>query len=219
MKTNDKFIVMKHPIIEHYVSILRDKNTSCEIFRNSIKKIIALLAFEATKNVKLYTQEVETPLEKTTVKKIDPNAEFILVPILRAGLIFCESVLEFIPQATVAHIGMYRDEKTLKPVWYLDKTKKKYEDAANTFVYVLDPMLATGNSSKSVIELLVKKGIPQANITFICLFAAPVGVENIQKDFPNIKIITAALDRELNNYGYILPGVGDAGDRIFNTLD
>lgn len=220
MKKNDKnLIVLKHPLMLHYFSILRDKNTDSENFRNALKKISEFLFIEASKNVPTQDKEIYTPLEKTIAKTIDQTCEFIAVPILRAGLIFEDLFLKYLPMATVAHIGMCRDEKTLKPCWYLDKTKKCYNDCDKKLVYILDPMLATGNSGKSVIELFVQKGIPEENITFVSLIAAPEGIENIFATFPNVKIITGALDRELNQNGYILPGLGDAGDRIFNTVD
>ena len=220
MAKNDKnLIVLKHPLAEHYFSILRAKNTSCENFRNALKKVSEFLLAEATKNIPLEDKEINTPLEQTIVKTIDCSYQFIIAPILRAGLIFEDTFLKYLPMATVAHIGMCRDEKTLKPCWYLDKTKKCYNDCDKKLVYILDPMLATGNSGKSVIELFAQKGIPEENITFVSLIAAPEGIENIFESFPNVKIITGAFDRELNQNGYILPGLGDAGDRIFNTVE
>ena len=150
------------------------------------------------------------------IKKIDENTKIVVAPILRAGLVFTETALEFLPMANVQHLGMYRNEETLQPVWYMDKTDETY-DSENTLVFILDPMLATGNSANEAIKLFVEKGVKQENIVFVSLISAPEGVQNVQTHFPNITIVTAAHDEKLNERGYILPGLGDAGDRIFNT--
>lgn len=213
---NDKFIKLTHPLIEHNFALLRDKNASCENFRAAIKKISYFLFVEATKNLKTQSCEIETPLQKMNINKIDANTKIVIAPILRAGLIFTETALEFLPMANVQHLGMYRNEETLQPVWYMDKTDEFYE-SENTLVFILDPMLATGNSANEAIKLFVKKGINQENIVFISLISAPEGVQNVQTNFPNVTIVTAAHDEKLNERGYILPGLGDAGDRIFNT--
>lgn len=218
MTNHKNLTVLSHPLLEHYFSVLRDKNTSCELFRQTMEKVSNFLFIEALKNIKVKEVEIETPLCKCRVKKLDDEVQIIAAPILRAGLPFEEMFLKYFPEASIVHIGMCRDKKTLKPVWYLDKTKESYKEDKNLLVYILDPMLATGNSGKSAIELFVKKGVLQENITFVSLIAAPEGVENIEKDFPNVRIVTAVMDKGLNDAGYILPGLGDAGDRIFNTF-
>ena len=214
----NNFKVIRHPIVEHNFSILRDKNADCDRFRTAIRRISYFLFAEATKNLKTEYVEIETPLQKMKIQKLDTQSEIVVSPILRAGLAFCETALDFIPTASVQHIGMYRDEETLQPVWYFDKTKINYERPENTYVFLLDPMLATGNSAVAAVQLFVNKKIPQENIVFVSLISAPEGVENLQQNFPNIKIVTASLDEKLNSNGYIMPGLGDAGDRIFNTL-
>ena len=141
----------------------------------------------------------------------------IISPILRAGLIFTDEAIDILPQACIRHIGMYRDEKTLKPIWYYNKVPMEAKNPEQFYIYITDPMLATGNSLLEAIRLYADKGIPISNIKCICIIAAPEGIENIQKHFPDIEIITAAVDEKLNEKGYIVPGMGDAGDRIFNT--
>ena len=164
-------------------------------------------------------KEIQTPIEKTYVQVFDSSAQLILAPILRAGLAFCEVASELLPFANVHHIGMYRDERTLEPIWYYDKKKKTLEDKSKVFVIILDPMLATGNSGADAIQNFINKGVCEQNITFMSLISAPEGVRNVSSKFPKVKIITAAYDRELNEKGYIMPGLGDAGDRIFNTVE
>ena len=215
---NKNFIVINHPLVEHNFSILRDKKTDSEKFRSAIRRISAFLFAEATKNLKTKNVEIETPLEKMTIQQLDDSYEIVVAPILRAGLAFCETALDFIPTASIQHIGMYRDEKTLQPIWYFDKTRAQYDNNDKTSIFILDPMLATGNSAVAAIQLFVDKNIPQENITFVSLISAPEGVKNVLENFPNIKVYTAAYDRRLNQNGYILPGLGDAGDRIFNTM-
>ena len=150
-------------------------------------------------------------------KTVDPDINLIISPILRAGLIFTDEAIDILPQATIRHIGMYRDEKTLKPVWYYNKVPMDAPNPEKFYVYITDPMLATGNSLLAAIDLYAQKGIPVSNIKCICIIAAPQGIKNIQKHYPDIEIITAAVDDHLNEKGYIVPGMGDAGDRIFNT--
>ena len=145
------------------------------------------------------------------------NINLIISPILRAGLIFTDEAIDILPQACIRHIGMYRDEKTLKPVWYYNKVPMEAPNPEKFYIYITDPMLATGNSLIEAIKLYADKGIPIKNIKVICIIAAPEGIENIQKHYPDIEIITAAVDERLNDKGYIVPGMGDAGDRIFNT--
>ena len=164
-------------------------------------------------------KEIETPLEKTICKVFDTSAQVIIAPILRAGMIFCEVAQDLLPFANVHHIGMYRNEATLEPVWYYDKRKKIKENKEKVFVIILDPMLATGNSAIDTIKNFISKGILEKNITFVSLISSPEGIKKISENFEDVKIITASIDRTLNNKGYILPGLGDAGDRIYNTID
>jgi uracil phosphoribosyltransferase len=210
-------LVLEHPIISHHLSVIRQKDTDNFNFRNSAYKIADFLLFEATKNIPLVEVEIETPLVKTKQKIIDNKKEIFIVSILRAGLLISERAAQIIPTARIQHIGMYRDEKTAKPIWYYNKLPENFKNPIDTLVYICDPMLATGNTALESIKLYIGKGIKQENITFISLISAPDGVEKIHKEFPNIKIITAALDEKLNEQYYIVPGLGDAGDRGFNT--
>ena len=175
-----------------------------------------LLAYEATRDLPTYEMEIETPIGKTTGKFIS-DQKVGIIPILRAGLGMVDGFLSVLPTARVGHIGMYRDEKTLKPVWYYNKVPMEAPNPEKFYIYITDPMLATGNSLIEAIKLYADKGIPIKNIKVICIIAAPEGIENIQKHYPDIEIITAAVDERLNDKGYIVPGMGDAGDRIFNT--
>ena len=200
--------VVNHPLCCH--------NT--EVFRNAVKRITYLLMYKATEDLELEDVTVETPLEKCTAQILSRKKEIMLAPILRAGLIFADVANELLPFAEVRHIGMYRDEETLNPVWYYNKIPIEIENPQNKIILILDPMLATGNSAVNAIDLFVKKNIPQKNIRFISLISAPEGLEKVQSLYPDVKIITASIDNCLNEHGYIRPGLGDAGDRIFNTL-
>lgn len=211
--------LLSTPLVESNLAILRNKNTSSELFRNAIKRITYFLMYEASKNLPTILTNIETPVAPAEVKVINSEYKIIIAPILRAGLIFSDITLDLLPFASVQHIGMFRDEKTLKPIWYFDKTSTKYKAPEKTLIYILDPMLATGNSAKATIELFLSKDIPQENITFISLISSPEGIKNIFEKYENIKIVTSAVDKNLNKYGYIIPGLGDAGDRIFNTIE
>lgn len=211
--------VLNHPIISHNLALIRDKNSTSETFKNALKRITYSLIYEASKNLPTQKVTVETPLEKTVCEVFDKEAQLILAPILRAGMIFCETAQEILPFANIHHIGMYRDEKTLEPVWYYDKRKKIKEDKNKVHLIILDPMLATGNSAYDTIKNFISKGVKEENIVFMCLIASPCGIEKLTNSFKKIKIVTASIDRELNSKGYILPGLGDAGDRIYNTID
>jgi uracil phosphoribosyltransferase len=160
---------------------------------------------------------VETPLAKFTTKTIRQDITIIISPILRAGLIFTDEAVDILPQATIRHIGMYRDEKTLKPVWYYNKVPMPVDTPNHYYVYITDPMLATGNSLIEAIKLYVNKGIPESNICCVCMISSPQGINAVFQEFPNITLIVAAVDSHLNERGYIVPGMGDAGDRIYNT--
>lgn len=216
--TNKKITLCSHPVISHNLAIIRDKNTPSEIFRSSVQKIARILFYKATENLPEVSVTVETPLMKTQESMIAPDAEIIVAPILRAGLIFSDIASEILPQARIHHLGLYRDEKTLQPVSYYNNLPKYFNFPEKTYVYILDPMLATGGSAIAAIKLFADMNVPVSNITFISLIAAPEGIENINSQFENINTITASLDECLNSIGYILPGLGDAGDRTFNTV-
>lgn len=208
---NKNFFLIEHPIIKRDVTILRDKDTDSEIFRAALQRVSNILAVELSKEFKLTEIEVDTPLEKSSGAKLANDV--ILVPVLRAGLGMVNGFLQIIPEAKVGHIGLQRNEETLKPVEYYYKVPKNLESAE---VVLLDPMLATGGSASEALKYLKKRGAKK--LAFACLVAAPAGVEKINSEHPDVKIFTAALDRELNSKGYILPGLGDAGDRTFGTL-
>ena len=219
MLNEENLIVCNSPIVEQNLSIIRDKNTSAECFRTAAKKLAYILLFTAYRNLPMVEVETETPICKTKTKIIDKKADIIIAPILRAGLAFADVAAEILPEATIRHIGMYRDEATLQPIWYYNKTPVELENPQNTYVYILDPMLATGNSSIETIKLFLKKGIKEENLTFVNLIASPQGIKTIRKEFKNIRIVTAHIDETLNEHGYIVPGLGDAGDRLFNTFN
>lgn len=206
-----KFILVAHPLIKRDVTILRNKNTDSETFRAALQRVSNILAAEISREFSLTKIEVETPLEKTEGSKL--TNEVILVPVLRAGLGMVNGFLQIIPEAKVGHIGLQRDEETLKPIEYYYKVPKHLEFAE---VVMLDPMLATGGSASEALKYLKKRGA--SKLVFACLVASPEGIEKIKSEHPDVKIFAAALDRELNNKGYILPGLGDAGDRTFGTL-
>lgn len=207
----DKFYLVEHPLIKRDVTILRDKNTDTETFRAALQRVSNILAAETSREFSLTKINVETPLEKTEGSKL--TNEIILVPVLRAGLGMVNGFLQIIPEAKVGHIGLQRDEETLKPIEYYYKVPKHLEFAE---VVMLDPMLATGGSASEALKYLKKRGAKK--LVFACLVAAPEGIAKIHSEHPDVKIFAAALDRELNNKGYILPGLGDAGDRTFGTL-
>ena len=206
-----KEIILNHPMIEHKISILRSKMTSTKEFRELISEIASILCLEALKDAPLKEIEVETPITKTKGHIIDEN-NYAFVPILRAGLGMVDGVLTLMPNAKIGHIGLYRNEETLEPVEYYCKLPKHIEDKT---VIVLDPMLATGGSGSAAITMLKKRGVKK--IKFLCVIAAPVGIKKIQEDHPDVTIYVAKLDEKLNDVGYIVPGLGDAGDRIFGT--
>ena len=206
-----KEIILNHPMIEHKISILRSKMTSTKEFRELISEIATILCLEALKDAPLKEIEVETPITKTKGHIIDEN-NYAFVPILRAGLGMVDGVLTLMPNAKIGHIGLYRNEETLEPVEYYCKLPKHIEDKT---VIVLDPMLATGGSGSAAITMLKKRGVKK--IKFLCVIAAPVGIKKIQEDHPDVTIYVAKLDEKLNDIGYIVPGLGDAGDRIFGT--
>lgn len=218
LKKAENISVCEHPIALHNLAIMRSKDTTSELFRNATKRLAHILFFSATDNLPTVMQEIETPITKTQCQVIDPNAKVIIAPILRAGLMFSDVASDLLPEATVQHIGLYRDETTLRPVWYYNKLPAQFQDPQNTYVYILDPMLATGGSAIEAIRLYSGKGIPHSNIRFISLLSAPEGLHKVQEHFPDIQLVTAWIDEKLNENGYIVPGLGDAGDRTFNTV-
>jgi len=211
MAEYNNFIDVKHPVLKRDLTILRDSSTSPEFFRSAVKCISIVLAVEISKDFRLIEKEIETPLEKTTGFIL--KEDVVLVPVLRAGLGMVSGFLSVLPGAKVGHIGLQRDETTLKPLEYYYKTPRNLNESK---IILLDPMLATGGSSSAAISFLKKRGAN--DITFACLVAAPEGVKLLLKDHSEVKIYGASLDRELNDKGYILPGLGDAGDRTFGTL-
>lgn len=212
-----KVRIINNPVILQNLCTMRDKKTDSQGVRIATRKITRCLLYEAAKNLPLVDTKITTPLTEFTTKTIDPDINLIISPILRAGLIFTDEAIDILPQACIRHIGMYRDEKTLKPVWYYNKVPMEAPNPEKFYIYLTDPMLATGNTLIEATKLYADKGIPIDNIKIICIIAAPEGIENIQKHYPDIEIITAAVDAHLNDKGYIVPGMGDAGDRIFNT--
>jgi uracil phosphoribosyltransferase len=209
--TPPSLFVAQHPLIEHKLSLLRDRATPTKIVKELIEEIAMLMAYEATKDLALEPVTVETPLEQTIGHRVR-GKKLVLVPILRAGLGMVEGVLRLVPSARVGHIGLYRDHDTLEPVDYYFRVPG---DAAERDFILLDPMLATGGSASSAVASLKRAGATR--IRFLCIVAAPAGVERLSAAHPDVRIYTAALDRELNAQGYILPGLGDAGDRLFGT--
>jgi uracil phosphoribosyltransferase len=210
-KQMSKVVVMDHPLIQHKIGIIRRKETGTKDFRQNISEIAMLICYEATRELQLTEVEIETPICKTTVKTLK-GKKLAVVPILRAGLGMVDGMLELIPAAKVGHIGLYRDPVTVKPVEYYCKLPA---DCAEREVFVVDPMLATGGSSVAAIQMLKDKGCK--NIHFMCIIAAPEGVKAMQEAHPDVDIYIGAMDEKLNEHCYIVPGLGDAGDRIFGT--
>ena len=204
-------IELKHPLIEHKLAILRDKNTGTKEFRELIKEIGTFLCYEALKDAELEPVEIETPITKMKTGKLDED-KYAFIPILRAGMGLTDGIMSIIPGAKFGHIGMYRDEETFKPVNYFFKVPKNIDKRE---VIILDPMLATGGSAIDAIDLLKSKGVTK--MKFLCVIAAPEGIEAVTKKHPDVPIYCAHIDDHLNENKYIVPGLGDAGDRIFGT--
>ena len=200
-----------HPLVQHKLTLMRQQDTSTAVFRQLLREISQLLAYEVTRGLPMTTRRIDTPLEPMDAPVID-GKKLALVSILRAGNGLLDGVLELIPSARVGFVGLYRDEATLKPVQYYFKVPTELEDR---LVIAVDPMLATGNSSVAAIDLLKEAGAK--NIRFLCLLAAPEGIKRMQEAHPDVPIVTAAIDSHLNEMGYIVPGLGDAGDRMFGT--
>jgi uracil phosphoribosyltransferase len=203
--------VIAHPLIQHKLAVLRARDTSKKTFRELVDEIAMLMGYEVTKDLPLEPVDIETPLERTRASMVS-GKKLTLVPILRAGLGMVEGMLRLMPSVRVGHIGLYRDHETLQPVDYYFKIPPDPE--ARDFI-VLDPMLATGGSAAAAVTSLKRQGA--ARVRLVCLVAAPEGVQRMLQEHPDVQVYTAALDRELNQHGYILPGLGDAGDRLFGT--
>ena len=210
-KEEKNITIFEHPLIQHKISILRDKRTGTNEFRKLVEEIAMLEGFEAMGDLELEDVEIETPIEKCMTPMIS-GRKLAVVPILRAGLGMVSGILALVPTAKVGHIGLYRDPETYEPVEYYCKLPA---DCDEREVFVVDPMLATGGSSVAAIQMLKEKGVK--HIRFMCIIAAPEGVERMQKEHPDVDIYIGALDEKLNEHKYIIPGLGDAGDRIFGT--
>ena len=203
--------VLDHPLITHKLAFLRDINTGTKEFRELVTEISTILVYEAMRDAKLERTTIQTPLEEMVTGILDEN-NYAIVPILRAGMGMVDGVLNVIPNAKIGHIGLYRNEETFEPVEYYYKMP---EDIENREVLVIDPMLATGGSASATISRLKQDGV--TSIKFLCIVAAPQGIETLENDHPDVKIFCAAVDRQLNENAYILPGLGDAGDRVYGT--
>lgn len=207
----DHLTIVQHPLVQHKLSIMRDVTTSTAGFRRLLREISLLLAYEVTRELPMTTARITTPLEEMDAPTID-GKKLALISILRAGNGLLDGILELVPAARVGFVGLYRDPETLQPVQYYCKLPDQLQDR---ICIVVDPMLATGNSSVAAIDLLKRAGA--TNIRFLCLLAAPEGVARMRENHPDVPIVTAAVDRQLNEHGYIVPGLGDAGDRMFGT--
>jgi uracil phosphoribosyltransferase len=203
--------VFDHPLIQHKISLLRDKNTNTKEFRELVAEVAMLMGYEVTRNMPLKEVEIETPIGIAKTKVIS-GKKLGIVPILRAGLGMVDGMLNLLPMAKVGHIGLYRDPDTLQPVEYYCKLPV---DASEREIVILDPMLATGGSASAAIQFIKDRGV--TSIKLMCLIAANAGIERINKDHPDVEIYVASVDEKLNDHGYIVPGLGDAGDRLFGT--
>jgi uracil phosphoribosyltransferase len=207
----DHLTVVTHPLVQHKLTLMREKDTSTASFRKLLREISLLLAYEVTRELPMTTKRIETPLEEMDAPVIE-GKKLALVSILRAGNGLLDGILELVPAARVGFVGLYRDPETLQPVQYYCKLPEHMEDR---IAIVVDPMLATGNSSAAAVSLLKKAGARE--IRFLCLLAAPEGIARMKEAHPDVPIVTAAVDSHLNDHGYIVPGLGDAGDRMFGT--
>jgi len=211
MSDTPHLTVVNHPLVQHKLTLMREKSTSTAVFRQLLREISQFLAYEVTRNLEMETKRIETPMEEMDAPTL-AGRKLALISILRAGNGLLDGMLELIPSARVGFVGLYRDEKTLKPVQYYFKVPEHMDER---MVIAVDPMLATGNSSVAAIDLLKESGAK--NIRFLCLLAAPEGVARMKEAHPDVPIVTASVDSHLNSRGYIVPGLGDAGDRMFGT--
>lgn len=211
MKKQGNVNVIDHPLIQHKLTIMRDTNTGTQAFRQMIREISMLMGYEILRDLPMENVEIETPLEKMT-SQVLAGKKLCIVPILRAGTGFLDGLLDLVPSAKVGHIGLYRDPETLSPVEYYMKFP---DDMGNRRVIVVDPMLATGHSAIAAVHRV--KDSDATDVKFMCLIASPEGLAAFHEEHPDVPVYTAAIDRQLNDHGYILPGIGDAGDRIFGT--
>ena len=211
MQNMDNVFVFDHPLIQHKVTLLRDKNTSSKEFRELVSEIAVLMGYEVTRDLPLMEVEVETPIAVAKAKVIS-GKKLAVVPILRAGLGMADGFLKLVPMARVGHIGIYRDHETLEPIEYYCKLPSDIDERD---VVLVDPMLATGGSASGAVNFLKKRNVK--NIKFMCLIASPEGIHRLHTDHPDVAIYCAAVDEKLNEHGYIVPGLGDAGDRLFGT--
>ena len=215
MKTLQEFPsvhVLNHPLIQHKLSRMRDETTSTRTFRALLKEIALLMGYEVTRNLALTYEEIQTPLQSMNAPII-AGKKLVIVPILRAGIGMADGLLELVPSAKVGHIGLYRDPKTLQPVEYL----VKLPPVEDRLFILVDPMLATGNSAVAAVDTLRKRGVPDDKIIFLALVTVPEGLSTFVKSCPNVPVFVASVDEKLNENGYIVPGLGDAGDRLFGT--
>jgi uracil phosphoribosyltransferase len=210
-RPTDQLVVLDHPLVQHKLALLRDVETNTKDFRHLMGELAAFLCYEATRDLELEDFQVQTPLEETPARRVS-GKKLGVVAVLRAGLGMLDAVLDLIPVARVGFVGVYRNEETLQPVEYYCKLPS---DLAERDVLVLDPMLATGGSSSAALELCKQRGA--VRISLLCVVAAPAGIERVAADHPDVTVYAACVDRELNDVGYILPGLGDAGDRLFGT--
>lgn len=207
----NKVVVMNHPLLQHKLTLIRDKNTGTKEFKELVKEVSTLMAYEVTRELPLEEVEIETPVCKTKTKMI-AGRKLAIVPILRAGLGMVDGFLSLLPAAKVGHVGLYRDPETLEPVEYYCKLPT---DVHERELIIVDPMLATGGSAKAAIRFLKERGA--TNIKLVCLIAAPEGIEAVHNEHPDVDLYAAAVDECLNDHAYIVPGLGDAGDRLFGT--
>jgi len=210
-RPTDQLVVLDHPLVQHKLALLRDVETNTKDFRHLMGELAAFLCYEATRDLELEEFQVQTPLEETPARRVS-GKKLGVVAVLRAGLGMLDAVLDLIPVARVGFVGVYRNEETLQPVEYYCKLPS---DLAERDVLVLDPMLATGGSSSAALELCKQRGA--VRVSLLCVVAAPAGIERVAADHPDVTVYAACVDRELNDVGYILPGLGDAGDRLFGT--
>ena len=216
MQNFENVFLPNHILLTHNLTLMRCKDSSRDVFLKAFKTVASLLVAEGMRFLPEKDVEITTPICDMKTKMIDDSFSYIIMPILRAGLALTDIMVDFLPQGHVMHVGMYRNEETRQPVWYYDKTPEKFSQ--NTKVFLLDPMLATGGSALAVLDLLVQKGVLIENIVFVSVLSAPEGIQTIHEKYPMLKIVTGAIDECLNENAYIVPGLGDAGDRYFNSV-